>query len=80
MQKCLKELGSAYTVEYKKNIYLFSVTLFTASRGVGYGILSTRVDGNDVFATYNAVKAAREICIKQSKPVLIEAMTYRSVI
>jgi len=36
-----------------------------------------RVDGNDVFAVYNATKAAREICITRSKPVLIEAMTYR---
>jgi len=43
-------------------------------------MLAIRVDGNDVFATYNAVKAAREICIKQSKPVLVEAMTYRYVI
>ena len=36
-----------------------------------------RVDGNDVFAVYNATQAAREICIKESRPVLIEAMTYR---
>ena len=36
-----------------------------------------RVDGNDVFAVYNATKEAREICIRQSRPVLIEAMTYR---
>jgi len=37
------------------------------------------VDGNDVFATYNAVKAARDVCVKESKPVLVEAMTYRYV-
>ncbi|XP_066280265.1 2-oxoisovalerate dehydrogenase subunit alpha, mitochondrial-like [Branchiostoma lanceolatum] len=48
-----------------------------ASRAAGYGISTIRVDGNDVFAVYNATKAAREICIKESKPVLIEAMTYR---
>jgi 2-oxoisovalerate dehydrogenase E1 component alpha subunit len=36
-----------------------------------------RVDGNDVFAVYNATKKAREICERQSLPVLIEAMTYR---
>ena len=36
-----------------------------------------RIDGNDVFAVYNATQKAREICIKQSRPVLIEAMTYR---
>jgi len=36
-----------------------------------------RVDGNDIFAVYNAVSAARDFAIKQSRPVLIEAMTYR---
>ena len=38
---------------------------------------SIRVDGNDVFAVYNATKAARDIAVKQSQPVLVEAMTYR---
>jgi len=36
-----------------------------------------RVDGNDVFAVYNVTKAAREIAVNQSRPVIIEAMTYR---
>ena len=36
-----------------------------------------RVDGNDVFAVYNVTKAAREIAVNQSKPVMVEAMTYR---
>ncbi|XP_048731932.1 2-oxoisovalerate dehydrogenase subunit alpha, mitochondrial-like [Ostrea edulis] len=48
-----------------------------ASRGSGYGMLTMRVDGNDVFAVYNVTKQAREICVKQNRPVLIEAMTYR---
>ena len=48
-----------------------------ASRGAGYGIVTLRVDGNDLFAVYNACKAAREIAVTQSRPVLIEAMTYR---
>ncbi|OWF40037.1 2-oxoisovalerate dehydrogenase subunit alpha, mitochondrial-like [Mizuhopecten yessoensis] len=48
-----------------------------ASRGAGYGMMTIRVDGNDVFAVYNATKAAREICVNENKPVLIEAMTYR---
>eukprot|EP01080_Neovahlkampfia_damariscottae_P006000 gene6000-9998_t len=47
------------------------------SRGPGYGIHSIRVDGNDLFAVYQATKEAREICITQQVPVLIEAMTYR---
>jgi len=48
-----------------------------ASRGLGYGIDTIRVDGNDVWAVYSATKAAREIVTKQQKPVLIEAMSYR---
>ncbi|XP_038071860.1 2-oxoisovalerate dehydrogenase subunit alpha, mitochondrial-like isoform X1 [Patiria miniata] len=48
-----------------------------ACRGPAYGITSIRVDGNDVFAVYNATKSAREIAVTESKPVLIEAMTYR---
>ncbi|KAJ2160872.1 hypothetical protein GGF46_001929 [Coemansia sp. RSA 552] len=48
-----------------------------ASRGIGYGIDTIRVDGNDIWAVYAATKAAREIAVEQNKPVLIEAMTYR---
>lgn len=48
-----------------------------AIRGPAYGMSTIRVDGNDVFAVYNATKAAREIAVGESKPVLIEAMTYR---
>ena len=48
-----------------------------AARGPSYGIPTVRVDGNDVLAVYNAVKGAREICLSQFKPVLVEAMTYR---
>ena len=31
----------------------------------------------DLFAVYLATKEAREICIKEKRPVLIEAMNYR---
>ncbi|KAI8976988.1 thiamine diphosphate-binding protein [Pilobolus umbonatus] len=48
-----------------------------ASRGIGYGIDTIRVDGNDIWAIYNATKASRELAIREQKPVLIEAMTYR---
>ncbi|XP_074594105.1 branched chain keto acid dehydrogenase E1 subunit alpha [Brevipalpus obovatus] len=48
-----------------------------AGRGPGYGIPTLRVDGNDTLAVYVATAAARQICIEESKPVLIEAMTYR---
>merc|ERR550532_2093748 len=36
-----------------------------------------RVDGNDIFAVYNTVKSAKQHCLQESSPVLIEAMTYR---
>jgi len=38
---------------------------------------STRVDGNDVLAMYQATAEARRLAVESNKPVLIEAMTYR---
>lgn len=49
-----------------------------ASRGVGYGIDTIRVDGNDVLAVREAVSRAREIATADGgQPVLVEAMSYR---
>ena len=48
-----------------------------ASRGIGYGVRTIRVDGNDVLAVYTATQEARKIALKLNCPVLIEAMTYR---
>lgn len=48
-----------------------------AAKGPSYGINTIRVDGNDVLAVHYATKAARNFCINEGKPVLIEAMTYR---
>ncbi|KAL3473393.1 thiamine diphosphate-binding protein [Aspergillus californicus] len=49
-----------------------------ASRGIGYGIETIRVDGNDIFAVYKAMKHARTLALSDGgKPVLIEAMSYR---
>jgi|Transcript_3490 2-oxoisovalerate dehydrogenase E1 component alpha subunit len=47
------------------------------ARGVAYGMPSIRVDGNDLFAIYFATKQAREIIIREKRPVLIEAISYR---
>ena len=57
------------------NFGLISVSV--AGRGRGYGMKAIRVDGNDVFAVYNVTKAAREIAVNESRPVMVEAMTYR---
>jgi len=48
-----------------------------ASRGIGYGVQTIRVDGNDPLAVYIATQQARDIALSQQCPVLIEAMTYR---
>ena len=48
-----------------------------ASRGVGYGIKTLRVDGNDIFAVLKATQVARAYALKENAPVLIEAMSYR---
>jgi len=46
-------------------------------RGIGYGVHSERVDGNDVLAVYERALAAIGACRQGSGPVLIEAVTYR---
>ncbi|SHI18819.1 thiamine pyrophosphate-dependent dehydrogenase E1 component subunit alpha [Ferrimonas marina] len=48
-----------------------------APRGLGYGIKSIRVDGNDMLAVLAATQLAREVALREHCPVLIEAMTYR---
>jgi len=49
------------------------------SRGPGYGIATIRVDGNDILAVYNAIIKAREYVMNNTRPLLLEAMTYRYV-
>ncbi|KAL6525019.1 hypothetical protein OROMI_030612 [Orobanche minor] len=46
-------------------------------KGRAYGIRSVRVDGNDTLAVYSAIRAAREMTIREQKPILVEALTYR---
>ena len=48
-----------------------------ASRGIGYGIKTLRVDGNDILAVLKATQLARAYATTESKPVLIEAISYR---
>lgn len=48
-----------------------------ASRGVGYGIKTLRVDGNDILAVIKATQTARKYALEENAPVLIEAMSYR---
>lgn len=47
------------------------------AKGHAYGMRSIRVDGNDTLAMYATVKAARKMAVEESRPILIEALTYR---
>jgi 2-oxoisovalerate dehydrogenase E1 component alpha subunit len=47
------------------------------AKGQAYGMRSIRVDGNDTLAMYATIKAARVMAISESRPILIEALTYR---
>ena len=49
-----------------------------ASRGVGYGVDTIRVDGNDILAVREVTRRARDLALTGGgRPVLIEAMSYR---
>jgi pyruvate dehydrogenase E1 component alpha subunit len=48
-----------------------------APKGEGYGVETHRIDGNDFFAVFEAVKIAKAYALAGKGPVLIEAMTYR---
>ena len=49
-----------------------------AGRGVGCGIASLRVDGNDFLAVYAASRWAAERARRNLGPTLIEWVTYRA--
>ena len=48
-----------------------------ADKAIGYGMESIQIDGNNLLSVYDTVKGVREYCIKNSKPYLIECMTFR---
>jgi 2-oxoisovalerate dehydrogenase E1 component len=48
-----------------------------ADRAVGYGMKGMIIDGNNILEVYHTIKEAREYCIKEQKPILIECMTFR---
>ena len=49
-----------------------------AARGLGYGIASLRVDGNDPLAVYAAMRWAADRARTNNGPTLIEYFTYRA--
>lgn len=48
-----------------------------ADRAVGYGMKGMTIDGNNILEVYHKMKEAREYCIREQKPVMIECMTFR---
>lgn len=48
-----------------------------AQKAIGYGVEGIRVDGNDIFAVYEATRYALEKAKSGKGPTLIEAFTYR---
>jgi len=48
-----------------------------ADRAVGYGMKGITIDGNNILEVYKTVSEAREYCIREQKPILIECMTFR---
>lgn len=54
----------------------FRFSSFT-DKGPGYGIPTKQVDGNNVLEVYDAVQEIRASILKDSKPWLLECMTFR---
>ncbi len=48
-----------------------------ADKGIGYGMKAITIDGNNILEVFSEVKKAREYCIKEQKPIMIECMTFR---
>lgn len=46
-------------------------------KAVGYGMEGVQVDGNNLLEVYQTIRTARAYAVKEQKPVLIEAMTFR---
>lgn len=43
----------------------------------GYGMEGVQIDGNNLLQVYDTMKGVRDYCIRNQKPYLIEAMTFR---
>ncbi len=48
-----------------------------ADKGVGYGIETVVIDGNNILAVHDTIRGVREYCLREKKPYLIECMTFR---
>lgn len=64
-----------FAISTPRAIQTASATL--AQKAFAYGMKAVYVDGNDVLATYLAVKDAVEQARSSGEPILVEAVTYR---
>jgi len=48
-----------------------------ADRAQGYGMVGITIDGNNILEVHRAINEARQYCIREQKPILIESMTFR---
>ena len=64
----------AISVPFKKQ----TASINIAVKSAAYGITGIKVDGNDIFAMYDAVQSSADYARKGNGPVLIEALTFRS--
>lgn len=46
-------------------------------KGMGYGMGTMQLDGNNVLEVYEGIKSAAALVRKESKPMLVECMTFR---
>lgn len=46
-------------------------------KGIGYGMATMQLDGNNVLEVYEGIKSAAAMVRKESKPILVECMTFR---
>jgi 2-oxoisovalerate dehydrogenase E1 component len=48
-----------------------------ADRAVGYGMKGITIDGNNLLEVHRSISEARQYCITEGKPILVECMTFR---
>ena len=48
-----------------------------ADKAIGFGMKGITIDGNNVLEVFKTITEARQYCIKEQKPIVIECMTFR---
>jgi len=67
--------NNGWAISVPRHRQSFAQTL--ASRGIGFGVPSELVDGNDIFAVYDVMHRAVERARSGQGPTLVETLTYR---